>query len=119
MTEQEFINDFGITPGKAKELMERLCQIVNAEVKEVIRHADYYINPFDYCEAEDLEEIYGEDALEKDDDDDGYTNLYEFGHQHSAVSTFMDFISFHTKHGGHTSAINACDLMGLEWEADK
>ena len=120
MTEEEFIKDFGITPGKAKELMERLRQIVNYEVEQVIKHADYYIDPVPYCGEEWLKENIGDDVLEKDDeDDDGYTKLYEFGRQHSAVSTFMDFISLHTRYGDHGSAIRACDLMGIEWEADQ
>lgn len=119
MTEQEFIKCFGLKPNKAKELMERLREIVNREVEEVITHADYYANPTDYCDEEYLKEQYGEDVLEKEDEDaDGYTKLYEFGRQHSAVKTFMDFISWHTYYGGHTSAIRACDLMNLEWEAD-
>lgn len=94
--------------------------MINAEVREVIAHADFYINPLDYCDEEYLKHHMGEDVLEKDsEDDDGYINLYEYGRQHSAVSTFMKLISWHTTHGGHTSAIRACDLMGLEWEADK
>ena len=32
--------------------------------------------------------------------------------------TVFDIIA-DTTHGGHTSAIRACDLMELEWEADK
>lgn len=116
MSREEFMLYFGITPEKAKELMILLRQIVNREVEMVISHADYYMNPTDYCDKEWLEEKYG--TLEKDDDADGYTQLYEFGEEHSAVSTFMDFISFHTRHGGHTSAIEACNLMDLEWPAD-
>ena len=120
MTEEEFIKDFGITPGMAKELMERLRILINVEVRNAIAHADYYINPTDYCDAEWLKERYGEDVLEKDDDDDdGYVDLYEYGREHGAVETFMDFISWHTSYGGHPSAIRACDLMGIEWEADK
>lgn len=116
MTEMKFKEYYGMTPAKAKELMEELKHIVNREVEMVISHADFYMNPLDYCDKETLEEDYG--PLEKGDDDDGYTCLYDFGKQHSAVSTFMDFISLHTRHGGHTSAIEACDLMDLEWAAD-
>ena len=59
-------------------------------------------------------------AIVEDDDDDGYTCLYDFGNlSGGAVKAFMRLISFHTTHGGHTSAIRACELMGLEWEGDK
>ena len=119
MTEEEFIKDFGITPNKAKELIERLREIVNQEVHEVIEHADYYMNPTQYCDEDWLKERYGDDVLEKDEDSDGYPNLYDFGEQNSAVMTFMHFISWHTSHGGHTSAIRACDLMDLEFTRDK
>lgn len=114
MTEQEFETRFGITPDKAKELMEELANIVNKEVREVIRHANYYTSPTGYCDEEFLKEEFGADALEKDDDDDGYPNLYDF-RTNSAEKVFMDFISFHTHYGGHTSAIEACELMGLKW----
>jgi len=119
MTEEEFVKDFGITPKKAKELIIRLREIVNQEVHEVIEHADYYMNPTQYSDEDWLKERYGDDVLEKDEDSDGYPNLYDFGKQNSAVKTFMDFISYHTSYGGHTSAIRACDLMDLEWEWDK
>ena len=107
---QKFERQFGITPAKAKYLMERLADIVNQEVHEVIAHADFYMDP----------ENYGVAAPEKEDeDDDGFTGLYDFRKQNSAVKTFRDFISRNTLHGGHTSAIEACRLMGIEWEADK
>lgn len=106
-----FIQQFGMTPDRAKEILEELRHIVNAEVHEVIAHADYYIDPA----------AYGyEGKLEKEDEDhDGYTCLYDFGERVSAVSAFMKLISFHTPYGGHTSAIEACSLMGIEWGADK
>jgi hypothetical protein len=100
-----------MTPERAKEILETFKNIVNQEVHETIAHADYYINPERYGYEGDLEK--------EDEDDDGYTCLYEYGRQHGAVKTFMDLISFHTTHGGHTSAIRACELMGIEWEADK
>ena len=120
MTREEFEKHFGLSPEKCKELMERVKEIINNEVHEVIAHADFYMDPVNYCGEDYLKERYGDDVLDKDnEDDDGYIKLYEYGRQHSAVSTFMNLISWHTTHGGHTSAIRACDLMGLEWEADK
>ena len=116
MTEEEFVNKFGIKPERCKQIMESIRQLVNSEVREAIEHSDYYINPTDYCSEEFLEEHYGK--LEKDDDSDGYKMLYDFGKEHSAVETFMDVISLHTRYGGHCSAISACSLMGLEWERD-
>lgn len=108
MTREEFIDHFGMTPEKAKELMERLRELINREVYETIAHADYYINP----------RAYGyEGPLEKEDfDDDGFVCMYEYGRFNSAEKTFMDFISWHSRHGGHTSAIRACELMGIDWE---
>jgi hypothetical protein len=111
MTEQEFIKWYGMKPERAKEILTELKNIVNREVHEVIAHADYYIDPRPYGYEGELEK---EDA-----DDDGYTCLYDYGKQTGAVSAFMRLISFHTTHGGHTSAIRACELMGLEWEADQ
>ena len=81
---------------------------------ETIKHADFYMDPESYIDEDYLKEEIGEDVLDKDDDDDGYPNLYDFKRQTSAEKCFMDFISFHTKHGGHTSAIEACRLMGME-----
>ena len=120
MSEEEFIKDFGLSPDRCRDLMERVRQIINTEVHEVIAHADYYVDPVNYCGEEFLKEQYGEDVFEKDnEDDDGYTKLYEYGRQSGAVSLFMSLISWHTTHGGHTSAIRACDLMDLAWEADR
>ena len=112
MNEEEFKAYFGMSPERAKQILTELRHIVNQEVHEVIAHADYYMDP----------RAYGyEGELEKEDcDDDGYTCLYDFGSQSGgAVRAFMRLISFHTTHGGHTSAIEACRLMGVEWEADK
>lgn len=114
MSEEEFIQYYGMTPKRAREILEEVRHLINAEVHETIDHADYYIHP----------EAYGygiEDGvdLEKDDDADGYSCLYDYGERNSAVKTFMRIISFHTTHGGHTSAIRACELMELEWEADR
>ena len=114
MTAEEFESYYGMKPEKAKELMEELANIVNREVREAIEHADYYTDPTAYCDAEYLIEEYGEYALEKDEDSDGYPNLYDYRKKKSAESAFMDFISLHTFHGGHTSAIEACRLMGTE-----
>lgn len=112
MTQEEFAKYFGMTPDRAKQIIEELRHIVNGEVHEVIAHADFYIDPIPYGYEGELEK---EDA-----DDDGYTCLYDFGGRSGgAVSAFMDLISFHTSHGGHTSAIRACELMGIEWEGDK
>lgn len=112
MSREEFIMYYGMAPERAKQILEELRHIVNAEVHEAIVHADFYINP----------EAYGyEGELEKEDtDDDGYTCLYDFGNRSGgAVKAFMQLISFHTNHGGHTSAIRACELMGIEWEGDR
>lgn len=112
MTREEFTSQFGMEPERAKEILEELRYIVNREVHEVIAHADFYIDP----------EAYGYDGelMKEDEDDDGYTCLYDYGRQSGgAVKAFMDLISFHTSHGGHTSAIRACELMGIEWEGDR
>lgn len=114
MTTSEFEKQFGLKPEKAKELMELLVRIVNREVKNTIEHADFYMNPMDYCEEEHLKEWNGEDCFDKDDDSDGYPNLYDFKRQNSAEKVFMEFISLHTRYGGHTSAIEACELMEME-----
>lgn len=112
MTSEEFLSQFGMKPERAKEILEELRHIVNSEVHEVIAHADFYIDP----------EAYGYDGelTKEDEDDDGYTCLYDYGKQSGgAVKAFMDLISFHTSHGGHTSAIRACELMGIEWDGDR
>lgn len=112
MSKDEFIAYYGMTPERAKQILEELRHIVNQEVHEVIAHADYYIDPVSYGYEGGLEK--------EDDDDDGYTCLYDFGNlTGGAVKAFMRLISFHTTHGGHTSAIEACRLMGIEWEADR
>lgn len=111
MTTEEFKTCFGMAPERAKEILEELRHIVNAEVHETIAHADYYIDPRPYGYEGELEK--------EDTDDDGYTCLYDFGKSTSAVVAFMKLISFHTPYGGHTSAIRACELMGIEWEADR
>ena len=111
----EFCDQFGITPDKCAELMNRLAAIVDTEVEEVIKHADFYMNPLDYCNEEQLKEEFGEDWDEKEDeDDDGYINLYSFKKSHSAADTFQRFISYRTRYGGYTSALDACDLMGIK-----
>lgn len=108
---KQFERRFGMPPERAKEILEELRHIVNAEVCEVIAHADFYINPSAYGYEEEIEK--------EDENDDGYTCLYDFGRSTSAVAAFMKLISFHTPYGGHTSAIEACRLMGIEWEADR
>lgn len=112
MTREEFTEYYGMTPDRAREILEELRCIVNQEVHETIAHADFYIDPRSYGYEGDLEK---EEA-----DDDGYTCLYDFGNQSGgAVKAFMLLISFHTTHGGHTSAIEACRLMGVSWEGDR
>lgn len=115
MTEEEFASRYGMSSQRCREIMEGVRQLVNRQVKEVIEHADFYIDPTSYCDEDDLKEWNGEDCLEKDEDDDGYPNLYEFGRQNSAESVFMDLISVHTRYGGHGSACEACSLMGIKW----
>lgn len=88
MTREEFIDYFGMTPEKAKYILTKFRQMVNAEAHDVIEHADAYINPEDYEVDSD---IY-EKPLEKDDDSNGYTRLYEYGVQHSAEYVFMRLI---------------------------
>jgi len=112
MTHEEFTSYYGMTPERARQILTELRHIVNREVHEVIAHADYYIDPRPYGYEGVLEKENGED--------DGYTCLYDFGNlSGGAVNAFMQLISFHTTHGGHTSAIRACELMGLVWEGDK
>lgn len=112
MSKEEFTAYYGMTPERAKQILEELRHIVNQEVHEVIAHADYYIDPRPYGYEGELEK--------EDEDDDGYTCLYDFGNlSGGAVKAFMQLISFHTTHGGHTSAIESCKLMGIEWEADR
>lgn len=112
MTQEEFKAYFGMTPERAKQILEGLRRIVNQEVHEVIAHADYYIDPVPYGYDGKLEK--------EDEDDDGYTCLYDFGDlSGGSVKAFMQLISFHTTHGGHTSAIEACRLMGIEWSANR
>lgn len=114
MTREKFIDYFGMTPEKAKYILTKFRQIVNAEVHHVIENADFYINPQDYgCESD----VRGM-PFEKDEDSDGYTCLYEYGVQHSAEYVFMRLISGDTRYGGHTSAIRACELMGIDWEEE-
>lgn len=114
MTREEFIEYFGMTPEKAKYILTKFRQMVNAEVYEVIEHADFYMDPENYGVDEDIHGM----PLEKDEDSDGYTCLYEYGVQHSAEYVFMRLISGDTRYGGHTSAIRACELMGLDWCAN-
>ena len=119
MTEEQFEEYFGIKPVRAKQILQRFRQMVNEEVHAVIAHADFYIDPEPYCDRDYLEEQMGQPLEKADADDDGYTCLYEYGRGNGAVKTFMELISCHTRHGGHTSAIEACKLMDLEWEGDK
>lgn len=107
MTRDEFFRYYGMTPTRAKQIMERFRELVNDEVHDTIAHADFYIDPRPYG--------YEGELAKEDEDDDGYVSLYEYGEQNSAVKTFMDLISWHGTHGGHTSAIEACRLMGIEW----
>ena len=114
MTAEVFERQFGIKPEKAKELMERLQEIVTKEVREVIENADFYMNPMDYyCDEDSVREEYGDDVFEKNGCSDGYPNLYDYKKQTSAEKCFMDFISYHTRYGGHSSAIDACRFMGI------
>lgn len=115
MTREEFTEKFGMTPEKCREIMETVARIINWEAAEIIEHADYYMDPTSYVDEDDLKEEYGPDALEKDDDADGYPNLYDFRKGNSPEKLFMDLISLHTHYGGHTTAIEACKLMG-KWE---
>lgn len=112
----EFQEKFGMSPERCKQIMIDVMHLINWEAEEIIRHLDYYENPTNYCEPESLAEKYGPHALEKDDDDDGYPNLYDYSKDHSAVELFQQIISIHTRYGGHTSAMEACNLMGLDWE---
>lgn len=114
MTREKFIDYFGMTPEKAKYILTKFRQMVNAEVHNAIEHADYYINPENYGVDADLHGM----PFEKDEDSDGYTCLYEYGVHHSAEYVFMRLISGNTRHGGHTSAIRACELMGIDWEEE-
>ena len=112
MSKEEFTAYYGMAPERAKQILEELRHIVNQEVHEVIAHADYFIDPVPYGYEGELEK--------EDEDDDGYTCLYDFGNlSGGAVKAFMRLISFHTTHGGPTSAMEACRLMGIEWEADR
>lgn len=113
MTRHDFIEKFGITPEKCKEIMVRFTEIVNAEAEEIIEHADYYIDPTSYCDEEYLKEEYGEDALDKYDDSDGYPNLYDYKKMNSPESLFKELISYHTSYGGMGTAMAACSLIGL------
>lgn len=111
MTKEEFTAYYGMTPERAKQILEELRHIVNQEVHEVIANADYFIDPEPYG--------YKGELQKEDEDDDGYTCLYDFGNlAGGSVKAFMRLISFHTRHGGQTSAIEACRLMGIEWEAE-
>ena len=115
MTKEQFQEYFGLSAEKCAELMNRLAAIIDTEVEEVIKHADFYMNPLDYTDEKYLKEEYGEDCLEKEDeDDDGYIALYSFRRSHSAADTFQRFISYRTHYGGYTSALQACDLMGIK-----
>lgn len=115
MTREEFQNQFGLSPEKCKELMETVANLVTYEVQEAIAHADFYINPLDYCDKKTLKELYGEDCFDKDEDEDGYIGLYDFKVSNTAARTFQNLISNHTYYGGYTSAIEAIDLMDLHW----
>lgn len=106
MDSEVFKMYFGISPEKAKSLMERVAEIVNREVHEVITHADFYINPEDY-------DIDCEDLVKEDSDADGYTCLYDYLDQNSPEKRFMDLISYDTTHGGMGSAVAACKFLGV------
>lgn len=114
MTVEEFQEYYGMSPETAEDLLEALARIVNAEVREAIEHADYYMNPLDYCDADQLKETYGDDCLEKWDEDDGYSKLYDFKKQNTAMYTFQRLISNASRHGGYGSACAACKLMNIE-----
>lgn len=114
MTAEEFEIYYGMKPERAKELMFSLARFIDAEVKETIEHADYYMNPLDYVDEDALKAKYGADCLEKySDEDDGYSRLYDYKKDNSPESVFMNFISRLTLHGGYGSACAACELMGI------
>ena len=110
LTEEQFVKQFGMTPEKARSIMLHIKHLVNAEVKNAIANANYYIDPKNYG--------YDGPLGKSDIDDDGYTMLYECGEENSAEEIFMSVISIDTNYGGHTSAVEACNTMKIrdEWE---
>jgi len=111
MTESEFVEKFGLSPKLAGEIMDAVDAIVTSEAQTIIEHCDFYMNPTDYCDEEQLIDEYGEDAFEKDDDADGYPNLYDYRKSHSATEVFKRLFSYRTKYAGHTTAIEAINLI--------
>ena len=106
MTDEVFRLQFGLPPEKAKRLMQRVVEIVNREVHNVIENANYYIEPREYG--------YGGELYKDDEDADGYTCLYDYEEQESPESRFMELISYDTFFGGHGSACEACKFLGIE-----
>ena len=113
MTNEEFIKQFGMTPEKAKNIMEMIKRFVNVEVKTAIANADYYMNPRAFGYEGPLK--WGS---ENESENGGYSFLYEFSEQNSPESVFMSIISIDTYYGGMTSAMEACKLMGIheDWK---
>lgn len=116
MTNEEFKKWYGMSPERCKRLMIDVADMITSECREVIAHADYYKNPLDYLDADQLEKMYGAGCLEKDDeDDDGFVKIFNVRAKATAEWMFKRLISLHTTHGGHTDAVEACRLMGLNW----
>ena len=108
------IQRFGMTADAIMRVMRTHKRIVNSEVHETVRHADFYINPTDYCDPTDLPL---RDWEEKDDDDDGYPNLYLYADDlfgEDGTKVFKDLISRGTLHGGMGSALEAMALIDAE-----
>lgn len=110
MTDDYLIKRFGMTAEAMRRVMKNHKSIVNAEVHKTIWNADYYMNPTDYIDADDLPDGWDE----KDEDDDGYSNLYNYAEDlfgEDGTKVFKSLISWGTKYGGMGSAVEALVML--------
>lgn len=103
------VERFGMTREAIARVLHNHTCIVTDECREIIKHADYYINPTDYCDGEYLTNLFPF-WENKDDDDDGYPLLHEYGKE-SQATVFKGLISRGTRYGGMGSACEAVNMV--------
>lgn len=103
------IERFGMTAEAIARVMKNHRRIVNSEAREVIEHLDYYMNPTNYVDAEQLPEGWDDNG-----EADGYPELYTYAADlfgEDGARVFKALISWGTAHGGMGSALEALRLI--------
>lgn len=107
------IEHFGMTAEAIRRVMKNHKREVNKEAREVIENLDFYKNPLDYVDADQLPEGWDE----KYDEADGYPELYNYAKDlfgNDGAKVFKDLISWGTPYGGMGSACEALQLIRNE-----